>query len=67
MRPTMVQEEHDRLLTMDEHELAAAVASHTSTRESRSNAGRMSEQEEDGGGSKGKLRNLNSNPGLYQI
>ena len=69
MRPTTVQEEHDRLITMDEHDLAAAVASHSDTREreSSSNARRMSEQEEGGGGSKGKPRNLNPNPGLYQI
>jgi hypothetical protein len=44
--PTMAQEEHDRLVTMDEHDLAAAVASHTI--ESGIDAGHMSEKEESG-------------------
>jgi hypothetical protein len=64
VRPTMAQEEHDRLVTMDEHDLAAAVASHT--RESRTDAGRISEQEEGGSGEE-KPREGNSNTGLYQL
>jgi hypothetical protein len=65
MRPTMVmaQEAHDHLITMDEHDLAAAVASHI--RESRSDAG-----ERGGGGGypgySGKNpREVTSNLALY--
>ena len=63
MRPTTVQEEHDRLITMDEDALAAAVAS--GTRESRANAGRMSEREE--GGPEIEARKVDFNAGLHEI
>jgi len=63
MRPTVVQEEQDRLITLDEYDLAVAVASHT--REATENAGRMSEQEE-GGLEKG-ARKVDFNAGLHEI
>ena len=63
MRPTKVQEEHDRLITMDEDALATAVAS--DTRESRGNAGRMSELEESGSGK--EARKVDFNAGLHEI
>ena len=66
MRPTTVREEHDRLITMDEDALAAAIASGArESRESRANAGRMSEQEERG--SEIEARKVGFNAGLHEI
>jgi hypothetical protein len=51
------------MITMDEHDLAVAVASNT--RDATENTGRMSEQEE-GGLEKG-ARKVDFNAGLHEI